>query len=376
MGILSIAIALLGILCVEVTSYYTPRGVSHYNLYRLRTQKSALKAQLDPTVASGVYEAQISGTAIAGLAGTSAILVAAGIVWWNVIVPQKRTEVALSKRNGEISEYLDDLREAKEGDKGFERWLMSDWLNKTPGSQKPGALPFLKKAKWNSGDNPVLVAFAGIMALVITTSLAERGASVLSSSPSKSEGTSLSYMFRPHAVNAMERNGVTYTKSALQGLEYYDYPAKSSSKPLPVVSRGKNVVLNVRGYLAGRQGWIFLDTFNSAIGEAVRIQNLGEADCSPAVIKGLEVGLLGDDNGMQAMRKGDKRRLILSSQLGYQNEGQAPQPADEGAKRRLFSTVLNPVRGRREEAAFGGDSIVGKIILDTEVVRISGGKGG
>lgn len=374
MGILSIAITLLGILCVEVASY-TPRGVSHYE-YRLRTQKSALKAQLDPTVASGVYEAQISGTAIAGLAGTSAILVAAGIVWWNVIVPQKRTEVALSKRNGEISEYLDDLREAKEGDKGFERWLMSDWLNKTPGSQKPGALPFLKKAKWNSGDNPVLVAFAGIMALVITTSLAERGASVLSSSPSKSEGTSLSYMFRPNAANAMERNGVTYTKSALQGLEYYDYPAKSSSKPLPVVSRGKNVVLNVRGYLAGRQGWVFLDTFNSAIGEAVRIQNLGEADCSPAVIKGLEVGLLGDDNGMQAMRKGDKRRLILSSQLGYQNEGQAPQPADEGAKRRLFSTVLNPVRGRREEAAFGGDSIVGKIILDTEVVRISGGKGG
>jgi hypothetical protein len=33
-------------------------------------------------------------------------------VWFNVLVPQKRTEVALSKRNGEIRGYLDGLNEA------------------------------------------------------------------------------------------------------------------------------------------------------------------------------------------------------------------------------------------------------------------------
>lgn len=195
----------------------------------------------------------------------------------------------------------------------------------------------------------------------------------------------------------MERNGVSYSKSAVPGLEYYDYPqsasrraAASKSKAaatrssegergvesLPVaVTKGKNVVLNVRGFLAGRQGWLFVDTFNSDTGEAIRISNIGEPSSSPSVIKGLEYGLLGDggagSDSMQAMRKGDKRRLIIPSSLGYENDRQAPQPLDEGAKRRLFSTVLNPVRSVREETAFNGDSIVGKLILDCEVVRIS-----
>lgn len=45
----------------------------------------------------------------------------------------------------------------------FERWLFSDWLNKPDtkgGRQKEPALPILKDAKWNSGDNPVLVTAA------------------------------------------------------------------------------------------------------------------------------------------------------------------------------------------------------------------------
>ena len=45
----------------------------------------------------------------------------------------------------------------------FERWLFSDWLNKPTGKggrQKEPALPILKEAKWNSGDNPVLVTAA------------------------------------------------------------------------------------------------------------------------------------------------------------------------------------------------------------------------
>ena len=45
----------------------------------------------------------------------------------------------------------------------FERWLFTDWLNKPDkkgGRQKEPALPILKQAKWNSGDNPVLVTAA------------------------------------------------------------------------------------------------------------------------------------------------------------------------------------------------------------------------
>ena len=58
-------------------------------------------------------------------------------------------------------------------ERGFERWLFADWL-RTDKQQKPAAIPFIKKVKWNSGDNPVLVAFGGIMAFVIAASIAER----------------------------------------------------------------------------------------------------------------------------------------------------------------------------------------------------------
>jgi hypothetical protein len=61
---------------------------------------------------------------------------------------------------------LRDVRDVKPnvGDgRDFERWLFTDWLNKLDkkgGRQKEPALPILKQAKWNSGDNPVLVTAA------------------------------------------------------------------------------------------------------------------------------------------------------------------------------------------------------------------------
>lgn len=116
--------------------------------------------------------------------GTTGILLGAGGIWWNEVIPQKREEVMKSKRQGEIKEYLEDLIEnenSTESSQGFQRWLFTDWVRqaKREGGAKPAALPFLKKAKWNSGDNPVLVAFGGIMALVLASSLAERGADTL-----------------------------------------------------------------------------------------------------------------------------------------------------------------------------------------------------
>ena len=62
----------------------------------------------------------------------------------------------------------------------FERWLFSDWLNKPSskgGRQKEPALPILKEAKWNSGDNPVLVTAAIMMLGVVLASITERVAS-------------------------------------------------------------------------------------------------------------------------------------------------------------------------------------------------------
>jgi hypothetical protein len=120
------------------------------------------------------------------------ISVAAAQVWANDVVPAKRRELAISKSRGEVKGYLDELREADEAqddttegitegerspvkeDRKFERWLFSDWLNNDKNTRKPAAIPLLKKAKWNSGDNPVLVASGMIMLCVLIASVTER----------------------------------------------------------------------------------------------------------------------------------------------------------------------------------------------------------
>jgi hypothetical protein len=85
------------------------------------------------------FEPQMDVQTTGGLLAVFLITTIAGSFWWNIIVPQKRTELSLSKGKGEIKEYLDELREAEgEDSRGLERWLFTDWLRKTPGSMKPG----------------------------------------------------------------------------------------------------------------------------------------------------------------------------------------------------------------------------------------------
>merc|ERR1719231_226120 len=119
------------------------------------------------------YEAQMTPEMMITFSTLTIILVGTAIFWWTTIIPQQRTKLAISKSRGEVKEYLEELKEDATnedgGNRGFERWL-----NAKKGDVKPGALPFLKKAKWNSGDNPLLVAFGGIMSLVIAASFAER----------------------------------------------------------------------------------------------------------------------------------------------------------------------------------------------------------
>ena len=63
-------------------------------------------------------------------------------------------------------------------ERGFERWLFSDWLNDNKSEGKPGrkkepALPILKSAKWNSGDNPVVVTSALLLVGILVASVSE-----------------------------------------------------------------------------------------------------------------------------------------------------------------------------------------------------------
>mmetsp|Transcript_66500 Transcript_66500/g.114296 ORF Transcript_66500/g.114296 Transcript_66500/m.114296 type:complete len:203 (-) Transcript_66500:275-883(-) len=116
--------------------------------------------------------------------------------WWFVTVPNRRKELALEKRNkseGSLGGYLDELRSegTEVGDaatsessaegaainnskplrsRAFEQWLFSDWLNQDS-VNKERALPFLPKAKFNSGDNPIIAATALIMGTGVVFSI-------------------------------------------------------------------------------------------------------------------------------------------------------------------------------------------------------------
>ena len=136
----------------------------------------------------------------------------ATFVWANQVVPVARTNLARSKQRGPVRDYLDELQESKEAvvaaqhnnnnnnnnnnattttpsrdDRVFERWLFADWLLQNPaerrrvGRQKEPALPILKSAKWNSGDNPVLAASALIVMAVFASSVVERATSLFHS---------------------------------------------------------------------------------------------------------------------------------------------------------------------------------------------------
>ena len=156
-------------------------------------------------------------SALAAMGSVLVLCIIAGLVWANEVVPVSRTKLAISKNRGEVKDYLDELREgeldsvdaedtssgivvdggttnaieqeeesfstvkevAVRDGRDFERWLFSDWLtsgksNGAGGRKKEPAIPVLKNAKWNSGDNPVLVASALIGASVTIASITER----------------------------------------------------------------------------------------------------------------------------------------------------------------------------------------------------------
>jgi hypothetical protein len=174
-----------------------------------------------PVVVVTDYPAMLpTSETLAGLGLTALLCLVAAWVWSTQVVPVSRTKLALSKRNGPVRDYLDELRAAADSDtatpiaslssssslvgdhandapnnatvvstndntRALERWLFADWLNNdqsttspqrrtSGGRQKEAALPILKNAKWNSGDNPVLAATALISMGVILTSITER----------------------------------------------------------------------------------------------------------------------------------------------------------------------------------------------------------
>jgi len=180
-----------------------------------------------------VFEPVMPDTSgLVAMGGVVVLCVIAALVWNNSVVPISRTKLAISKSRGEVKQYLDGLDEgaatttsntdtsssddkpegvetsmqsnsaddisegveasmqsnsadaADSDGRDFERWLFTDWLEGRKGGSKAGrqkepALPILKSAKWNSGDNPVVVTSALMFLGVVIASLTERAGSTM-----------------------------------------------------------------------------------------------------------------------------------------------------------------------------------------------------
>uniref|UniRef100_A0A7S2SL30 Transmembrane protein n=1 Tax=Eucampia antarctica TaxID=49252 RepID=A0A7S2SL30_9STRA len=183
--------------CRNSLDWKQPPIISH-NLYAFSS--NSIASYMDETLtasSTSLFEPVLPDTTtLIGFGCVVLLSVVAAFVWANEVVPVSRQKLAISKRNGDVKEYLDELKEASlldsdeelsskpndvlpnVGDgRDLERWLFSDWLNKNKQPKNP-AIPFvLKKAKWNSGDNPVLVASALIFAGVLAGALSERAGS-------------------------------------------------------------------------------------------------------------------------------------------------------------------------------------------------------
>ncbi len=210
-----------GTFCNDNASYIRTIGNSAASPLRAELTGASVAAA-EPT---GVYEAVMPQTqTLVGMGFIIVLCVALYWVWENQVVPVSRTKLAISKSRGGVKEYLDELKAtdpsaqalsseavaseelslqtanvtaadatidpslgasaASQDDRAFERWLFTDWLedNKSErkgGRQKEPALPILKSAKWNSGDNPVVVAAFLMLVGLVFTALTERLAAVV-----------------------------------------------------------------------------------------------------------------------------------------------------------------------------------------------------
>ena len=133
---------------------------------------------LTETSSQVLYSPQLTEETTLSLVLLTLILTVTTNFWWKNVIPQQRTNLARAKRTGPLRDYLETLKTEEEvgektNSKAFEKWLFADWLSDDK-MQKDPALPFIRKVKWNSGDNPILVAVAAIMCCVLAASIGER----------------------------------------------------------------------------------------------------------------------------------------------------------------------------------------------------------
>ena len=122
------------------------------------------------------------------------------------------------------------------------------------------------------------------------------------------------------------------------------------------VGPSSKINVHILGRLLGKQGWSFENS--QASGEDPYRLDLG----SGTVVQGLEEGL-------QGMKVGDRRRIVVPSSVGYTSRALEPIPREFANRQRLYTTVMNSNRIDRERQLLGAD-LAGVVVFDVVLVRI------
>jgi hypothetical protein len=124
-----------------------------------------------------------------------------------------------------------------------------------------------------------------------------------------------------------------------------------------VVKDGDAIVVNLKGRLFAKQGWIFTDDVGE--GKDGLPQSHRFTVGAGEVIRGLEIGVLG-------MKEGGVRRVVCPPGVSYQDKEQQPVPRDFSNRQRLYTTIFNPTR-----LANGEGDTLSTVIFDIELVRVA-----
>lgn len=171
-------------------------------------------------------------------------------------------------------------------------------------------------------------------------------------------GTSLPLIQNPLVANAVGEPPKKLTFETLEsGVRWADIlvGGGTSNNDNIVVKQNSKVNVHILGRLLGKQGWIFQNS--QAAGEDPFRLDLGTG----TVVIGLEEGL-------QGMRPGGRRRIVVPSTVGYTSRQLEPIPREFSNKQRLYTTVMNNNRIEREREALGAD-LAGVVVFDVDLLR-------
>ena len=60
---------------------------------------------------SRTFEAQMSPEIVYSIAGVLSVLAVTVYIWWTIVIPQQRSKLAISKKKGEVKQFLDSIED-------------------------------------------------------------------------------------------------------------------------------------------------------------------------------------------------------------------------------------------------------------------------